>query len=117
MVTRTIRAGALLLALAAAHPAAAQWTRAGTSQEQRSQDLVGCELSARQTLARDRSIGQDIAGARQPDPLIGGTGNAPTATGEIGVFGTEVTRYQESRSRQRLISECMQGRGYVLPED
>ena len=116
MLLRMLFAGAVLLALAGVEPAAAQWSRTGTSPEQRNQDLVGCELAARQTLQRDRSIGQDIDAARQPDPLIGGTGNAPTATGS-GVLGAEVSRYGENRSRQRIISECMQGRGYVVEED
>ena len=117
MMSRMLFAGTVLLAFAAAPPAQAQWSRADTGAEQRNQDLFGCELAARQTLQRDRSIGQDIAAARQPDPVIGGTANAPTATGSVGVFGAEVSRYGENRSRQRLISECMQGRGYVVEEE
>ena|SRR5262245_32490698 len=103
----------LTITLAACTPRLGNWTKAGTTEDERSQALLDCELNARQTIQRDRAISRDIAGARQPDAMSGGTAStAPLATGDASPGA--LTQYQEDQLRRRLVSECMTSRGYAL---
>lgn len=112
---RSVRIFAALMAigLLACTPRLGNWAKTGTTEDQRSQDLLECEVSARQTIQRDRTITRDIASARQPDAMSGGAFVGAPASGS-NPFPGALTQYQEDQARRRLVSDCMTGRGYAV---
>ena len=98
----------MMLVLVACGPRVGAWTKTAVSDEQKSRDILECEIAARETVARDQTIRQDELAARPMDMPGGGT---PVGGVE---FSRDLQRYDEENSRRRLIGECMTGRGYRL---
>ncbi|MBX7146254.1 MAG: hypothetical protein K1X44_02975 [Alphaproteobacteria bacterium] len=78
------------------------YQRNNVGAEQATEDLEGCKQQAAAVLKRDSTIDQDIS--RGQDSDSGGIEDTRLAKG--------LNEYDEKNRYQRLVDECMDGRGY-----
>ncbi|MGH6929266.1 MAG: hypothetical protein ACREEV_13195 [Dongiaceae bacterium] len=88
-------------------PSQKDWNRASGGSDQTSADLSACRQQANAVIQRDSDIDSDIAAARveESDP-------ESTSAAEI----TGIDEYDTRNRYDRIVNDCMRGRGYVLPE-
>ena len=89
------------------------WPVGGGAQTQddtpaRTREVLSCEEAARLAIDRERLINRSIAGAQEPDPLVGGGGAGNS-------FPSEVSKYEEDNRRRRLIDDCLSRTGQPVP--
>ena len=86
-------------------PAPETWTRASENSDQTAADISACRQQASAVIKRDADIDSDIAAARSDRSDLDASAAIPGADA-----------FEREQRYDRIVNDCMRGRGYVLPE-
>ncbi len=86
-------------------PSAATWKRASGNSDQTAADISACRQQASAVIKRDADIDSDIAAARS---------DRSDLDASVAIPGADA--FEREQRYDRIVNDCMRGRGYVLPE-